>query len=143
MRFSPFSWLSLAGRSPLVELVDAHAEALTRGTPGLDALLTRYDQETVAEARDLFALAERVSQALAPVCPDERFAHALYEQLRAADIPAASLVERLRRLPPRTQLAAAGIGGAATLTVTAGVVWIAWRSEGGLLGALRRRIPAA
>lgn len=143
MRFSPFSWLSLAGRSPLVELVDAHAEALTRGTSGLDALLTRYDQETVAEARDLFALAERVSQALAPVCPDERFAHALYEQLRAADIPAASLVERLRRLPPRTQLAAAGIGGAATLTVTAGVVWIAWRSEGGLLGALRRRIPAA
>lgn len=142
MRFSPFSWLSPADRSPLAELVDAHAEALARGTPGLDALLARYDQATAAEARDLFALAERVSQALAPVHPDERFARTLYEQLRVADAPAVSLVERLRHLPPRTQLAAAGIGGAATLTVTAGVVWIAWRSEGGLLGALRRRIPA-
>lgn len=142
MRFSPFSWLSPADRSPLAELVDAHAEALARGTPGLDALLARYDQATAAEVRDLFALAERVSQALAPVHPDERFARTLYEQLRVADAPAVSLVERLRHLPPRTQLAAAGIGGAATLTVTAGVVWIAWRSEGGLLGALRRRIPA-
>lgn len=142
MRFSPFSWLSPADRSPLAELVDAHAEALARGTPGLDALLARYDQATAAEVRDLFALAERVSQALAPVHPDERFARTLYEQLRVAEAPAVSLVERLRHLPPRTQLAAAGIGGAATLTVTAGVVWIAWRSEGGLLGALRRRIPA-
>lgn len=143
MRFPRLSWQSPVDRSPLAELVDAHAEALMRGTPGLDALLARYDQATAAEARDLFALAERVSQTLVPVRPDDRFARTLYEQLRAAEVPAASLVERLRRLPPRTQLAAAGIGGAATLTVTAGVVWIAWRSEGGLLGALRRRIPAA
>ncbi len=37
------------------ELVNAHAVAMARGSPGLDALLARYDLATAAEARDLFA----------------------------------------------------------------------------------------
>lgn len=142
MRFSPLARLRADDRSPLVDLVDAHAAALTRGTPGLDALLAQYDRATVAQAGDLLALAELVSQALSPVKPDERFVRALYHELRAANVPSLTLVERIRHLP-RAQLAAAGIGGAATLTVTAGVVWIAWRSEGGLMGLLRRWMPAA
>ena len=80
--------------------------------------------------------------ALPPVKPDDRFVRALYDELSTVNAPSLTLVERIRHMP-RIRLAAAGIGGAATLTVTAGVVWIAWRSEGGLMGLLRRWMPAA
>ena len=142
MRFSPLSRLRAQDRGPLADLVDAHATALTRGTPGFEALLEQYDRVTATEAGDLLSLAELVSRTLVPVKPDERFVRALADDLRAASVPSFSIVDRIRHLP-RTQRAAAGIGGAATLTVTAGVVWIAWRSEGGLMGLLRRWMPAA
>ena len=141
MRFSPFSRLRLLNRSSLDDLVDAHTTALTRGTRGLDALLAQYDQATAAEARELFALVDQLSEVLKPVSPDERFVRALYEELLTADVPSLTRVDRIRHLP-RSQLAA-GIGGAATLTVTAGVVLYAWKTEGGLMALLRRWMPAA
>lgn len=142
MQFFPFRRLRVHHRSPLVDLVDAHATALTQSAPDLDALLAQYDRATVAQARDLLALAELVHHALPPVKPDDRFVRALYDELSTVNAPSITLVERIRHMP-RIRLAAAGIGGAATLTVTAGVVWIAWRSEGGLMGLLRRWMPAA
>lgn len=142
MDFPPLSWLRFPRRNPVTDLVEAHAAALMHGSTALDALLANADRATAEEAGDLFSVAERLSRLLVPVSPDERFVRALSDDLLIAEVPAASLMQRLRHLP-RAQLAAAGIGGAATVTVTAGVVWIAWRSEGGLLGALRRRIPAA
>jgi len=142
MRFFSLLRLRAHHRRSLIDLVDAHATALVQGTPAADRLLAQYDRGTVSQASDLLALAERVNQALPPVKPDERFVRALYDELCTANMPSLTLVERIRHLP-RVQLAAAGIGGAATLTVTAGVVWIAWRSEGGLMGLLRRWMPAA
>lgn len=141
MRIPRISRLRPLGRSPLDDLVDAHTTALTKGTPGLDALLEQYDRATAAEARELFALVEQIAGVLTPVKPDERFVRTLYDELRAAEVPSWTLVERIRHMP-RTQLAA-GIGGAATLTVTAGVVLYAWKSEGGLMALLRRWMPAA
>lgn len=143
MLFLPLSLLQTRKRNSVTELVNAHARALQQGRPGPEAQLAFCDEATATEARELFALAERLNRALTPVAPDEHFVRDLYERLRSAEVPVPSLAERIRRLPPRKQWAAAGIGGAATLTVTAGVVWIAWRSESRLLGLLRRRFEAA
>jgi hypothetical protein len=71
--------------------------------------------------------------------PSEQFVAGLRHRLLTSDRrPALSLWARIRRLPPRTQLAA-GIGGA---TLTAGVVILATRSVYDALGNRRNRRTA-
>ncbi len=115
----------------------AHVDALVSGSPDVDQLLDRYDDEIRDQVEGLFTLAERISQSLIPVAPSEQFVNRLRHELTdAASAEPRSLWGRIRSLPPRTQIAA-GIGGA---TLTAGVVLIASRSMPNALEYWRSRV---
>jgi|GEM_PF-1280386 len=115
-----------AAQRALQDLLMAHADALVSGAADREALLSPYGEETLAEASELLALAERIQHAMSEVSPSEQFVQQLGNQLATAPtvVPSRSLWGRVRHLPPRVQLAA-GIGGA---TLTAGVVLLISRA---------------
>jgi hypothetical protein len=107
-----------------------HTDALLAGTLDLNKLLELYDTVAWSQVEGLVQLVERLNRSMVEVTPSEHFVEQLRRQL--LEIPTfeqPSLWQRIRELPPRTQLAA-GIGGA---TLTAGVVLLASRP---VLGAV-------
>ena len=109
----------------LRDLLMAHATALVAGTLDRNRLLEQYDDVARDQVEGMLILAERIHHALPEVTPSERFVMQLGRDLSEAAMPdAVSWWGQIRRLPPRTQIAA-GIGGA---TLAAGVVIIASRS---------------
>ncbi|MBN2305732.1 MAG: hypothetical protein JXQ72_14715 [Anaerolineae bacterium] len=110
--------MSLFNR-PVRELLMAHAEALVTGAFSRDWLATHYGDQLPDQVEELLELAERINQALPEVSPSEDFVANLRYQLCEADISGAfTLLDRVRHLPPRTQIAAGiGVGGVASVVV--------------------------
>ena len=136
----PFSRFKNSQRSQIDDLLMRHADALIAGNFDADYLFSEYDAELLRQANELLALGERLNAHMREVSPSEQFIRRLYHELLDGVEPEQlSLWGRVRHLPPRTQIAAAaGIGGAATLTA-AGVVLIAFRPKLGPLEYLRNR----
>jgi len=118
----------------------SYVDALVSGTRDADSVLEQYDRDMRGQVEDLLNLTDRISQVLTEVTPSEEFVADLRYRLAEAGAQAGrSLWTRIRRLPPRTQLAA-GIGGA---TLTAGVVLIAARTLPDALDLWRSRRATA
>lgn len=118
----------------------SYVDALVLGTRDAHLVLEQYDPDTRGQVQDLLNLTDRISQVLTEVTPSEEFVADLrYRLAEAGGQVGRSLWTRIRRLPPRTQLAA-GIGGA---TLTAGVVLIAARTLPEALDLWRNRRAAA
>lgn len=133
-------FLSIFKRRPerqLHEFLMAHADALASGTLDLDRLLDQYDLVINGQVESLLALADQMNRSLVEVAPSEQFVKQLRVQLLGETyvLRDPGLWQRIRQLPPRTQLAA-GIGGA---TLTAGLVLIASRSFPDALDFWRNR----
>ncbi|MBN1565895.1 MAG: hypothetical protein JXA10_18780 [Anaerolineae bacterium] len=112
-------------RDQIQTLLINHADAILIGAADRERLLEPYDNVLREQAESLFIVAERINDALIEVVPSEQFVTQLrYDLLATAQAQRESWLDRIRSLPPRTQLAA-GIGGA---TLTAGMVLIATRS---------------
>ena len=108
----------------LQDLLLFHADALIAGPLDLDQLLAQYDAVALTQVEGLLALAEQINRSMPRVAASDQFVERLRRQLaEEAIMERRSWWERIRQLPPRTQLAA-GIGGA---TLTAGVVLLASR----------------
>jgi hypothetical protein len=127
-------------RHQIQTLLMNHVDALVAGTLDRERLLAPYDSVIREQTESLFVVAERINDTLIEVVPSEHFVSQLrFDLFEKAMTEQASWWERLRSLPPRTQLAA-GIGGA---TLTAGMVIIATRSMPNALEFLRnlRDVP--
>jgi hypothetical protein len=124
----------------LQDFLMAYADALVSGTRDADSVLEQFDRDMRGQVEDLLTLTDQISQVLTEVAPSEEFIAQLRYRLTEVGGPESrSLWTRIRRLPPRTQLAA-GIGGA---TLTAGVVLIAARTLPEALDLWRNRHAAA
>jgi hypothetical protein len=123
-------------RHQIQTLLMNHADAIIVGSADRERLLEPYDNVLREQAESLFVVAERINDVLVEVVPSEQFVTQLrFDLLETALAEQTSLWERIRNLPPRTQLAA-GIGGA---TLTAGMVIIATRSMPSALEFWRNR----
>ncbi len=69
----------------------------------VNTLAKRY-QISSAEVRSLLDLIDQMNQSLVPVQPSERFVRRLHQDLIGADN--SNVLVRVRKLPPRVQLAA-------------------------------------
>lgn len=124
MSFDLFNRRTHRPHRQLAEFLADHADALLGDSVDLDRLIAPYDRIAIDQVEGLVAVAERLSRSLVDVKPSDLFVEHLRQQLLYGQEPERrTWWQRLRRLPPRTQLAA-GIGGA---TLTAGVVLIASR----------------
>jgi hypothetical protein len=124
----------------LQDVLMDYVDALVSGTRDISSMLEQFDRDTRGQIDDLLALTNRISKVLTEVTPSDEFIAELRYQLTEAGNPEGiSWWKRIRRLPPRTQLAA-GIGGA---TLTAGVVLIAARTLPEALDMWRNRRAAA
>jgi hypothetical protein len=124
----------------LQDFLMAYADALVSGTRDADSVLEQFDQDMRGQIEDLLILSDLISKVLTEVAPSDEFIAQLRSRLTEAGGPESrSLWMRIRRLPPRAQLAA-GIGGA---TLTAGVVFIAARTLPEALDLWRNRHAAA
>jgi hypothetical protein len=126
-------------RHQIQTLLMNHADAIIVGSADRERLLEPYDNVLREQTESLFVVAERINDALVEVVPSDQFVTQLrLDLLETALAEQASWLERIRNLPPRTQLAA-GIGGA---TLTAGMVLIATRSMPNALEFWRSRRDA-
>jgi hypothetical protein len=124
----------------LQDFLMAYADALVSGTRDADSVLEQLDEDMRGQIDDLLSLTDQISKVLTEVAPSDEFVARLrYRLTEAGDSANRSLWTRIRRLPPRTQLAA-GIGGA---TLTAGVVLLAARTLPEALDLWRNRHAAA
>jgi hypothetical protein len=124
----------------LQDVLMSYVDALVSGTHDAYSVLERFDPDTRGQVEDLLNLTDRISEVLTEVNPSDEFVAELgYRLSEAGGQEGHSLWTRIRRLPPRTQLAA-GIGGA---TLTAGVVLIAARTLPEALDLWRNRRAAA
>ena len=135
-------WLPLfTARSDrwLQNLLMAHADALA-GEADLGRHRAGHAKDMPGHVEALLTLAEDVSRVLVRVEPSDDFVARLERELRATHgTIRLSMWQRVRSLPPRTQIAA-GIGGA---TLTAGVVLLASRSLPDMVSSWRSRWTAA
>ncbi len=120
----------------------AHADALIAGTLDRSALARRFPNVDPAQIERLMTLAEQISRALVDTAPSDEFiARLRHELLNSGIYDEDSLVERLLRMAPRTQLEWVSLGGA---TLTAGVVvLLASRPLLDMIGAWYDRRTAA
>ena len=86
----------------------------------VEALAARY-QVTSAELLSLLELVDQMNQSFVPVQPSEQFVHRLHQDLVGAEN--GNVLVRVRRLPPRVQLAAG-------LALMAGFVILSRRRAG-------------
>jgi type VI protein secretion system component VasF len=84
------------------DVLAAATDAILAGG-NVDAVLNRYDVPRT-ELEGLLKLITRLHVALVGVKPSKRFAHRLKQDLMGA--PRASVITRIRHLPPRVQIAA-------------------------------------
>lgn len=121
----PISFFKSQHQKQVEDLLLRHADALASGQGDVTGILAEYEPGVRQDAQILLALAERLNQDMAAVTPSEAFVRRLYHDLLDGVEPEPlTLWERVRDLPPRTQIAAAaGIGGAATLTAAGVVLW--------------------
>ncbi|NDJ76903.1 MAG: hypothetical protein GYB65_11645 [Chloroflexi bacterium] len=135
----PFSFFRNHSQQQIEDLLLAHADALADGSVDLDTLLEQYTTLTASQVEGLLLLAERISSVLTEVKPSDTFVSQLRYELSHAGLPEdLGFWMRLRHLSPRTQLAAASIGGA----TLAGVVLIASRPLWEMVGIRRNRRTA-
>ena len=89
--------------TPQIEdMLSALTDALI-GTGDVDGVVRRYGV-TRAEVLGFVVLIERLHRALIGVKPSQKFAHRLRQDLMGA--PRMNVLTRIRKLPPRVQIAA-------------------------------------
>ncbi|HVU12428.1 MAG TPA: hypothetical protein VHD90_14185 [Phototrophicaceae bacterium] len=88
----------------LQDLLDAVTEAIINEDAGLDKIVTRYDVSR-SDVEGLVSLVHRLHVALVGVRPSRRFAQRLRLELMGQE--RRGVINRVRYLPPRVQIAGA------------------------------------
>ncbi len=108
---------SNGGNTPIEQFVSAVTDALHSGKGNLDSLVEHYATSiNTDEANQLLSLIQRLYAVLVPVKPSRRFSARLKQDLMGQ--PERTMIERIRYLPPRVQIAA-GVAVVAGLMILA------------------------
>ena len=84
-------------------LLTEMTDILLTGEGDLDALLKQYSLSS-GDMQEIVKLLNQLDKVLVPVQPSDRFAQRLHQDLLATD--GTNVLVRVRRLPPRVQIAA-------------------------------------
>jgi hypothetical protein len=111
----------------------AITDALFAGRDDIDTLIAKYDANS-AELQQYARLINQLDQVFVPVQPSPRFVRRLGQDLSGADT--SNMLVRVRRLPPRVQIAAG-------IALLAGFVLLSRRRPGSERRAEQHEVVSA
>jgi hypothetical protein len=93
----------MSSENHLQDLLSAVTDALLAGDRNTDAIISRY-QVSRTQVDVLVAIIRRLHVTLVGVQPSQQFVRRLKQDLMGEPVP--NVITRIRRLPPRVQIAA-------------------------------------
>jgi len=101
-------------------LLDAITDSVIAGDSNLDSLTQKHGMHS-GELQSMASVIEQLNRVIVPVQPSQRFVQRLHQDLMGVE--GANVLVRVRRLPPRVQLAAG-------IALVAGVMILSRRRAG-------------